>query len=109
VHAKILDEALRENDYFVDHPKMEKEMASGSGESAGGGGLGGIVDEIAGECEKLAKNTMGAQEAAPAAPVTPYIPPETESTPASIPEPTVSTPSVPESAPVEIPTPAVEF
>jgi hypothetical protein len=29
VHAKILDEALRENDYFVDHPKMEKEMASG--------------------------------------------------------------------------------
>ena len=60
VHAKILDEALRENDYFVDHPKMEKEMASGSGGSAGGsGGLGGIVDEIAGECEKLAKNTMG--------------------------------------------------
>lgn len=89
-------------------------MASGLGGSATagsstGGGLGGIVDEIAGECEKLAKNTMGTQEAAPAAPVTPYIPPETESTPASIPEPTVSTPSVPESAPVEIPTPAAEF
>ena len=59
IHAKILDEALRENDYFVDHNKMKKEIK---------GELSNIVDDIAGECEQLEKATkLPTQDVAPAA------------------------------------------
>lgn len=46
-HAKLIDDALKENDYFIDHKDVKKQVK--------GSGLEGIVNEIAGECEKLSK------------------------------------------------------
>jgi hypothetical protein len=56
-----------------------------------GSGLEGIVNEIAGECEKLSKAVSPSSTPAYEEPTTPYIPPQVEETtpevPASTPEP----------------------
>lgn len=91
-HAKLIDDALKENDYFIDHKDVKKQVK--------GSGLEGIVNEIAGECEKLSKAVSPSSSYDE--PVTPYIPPAQESTPyvpPSAPESTETTQSVPDIAP----------